>query len=121
MTRKFAGLFATALALFVAALGVILPSSAQSTAEVRLALVIAQTNYSGELSRIAQAQSEAKAIGDALTATGFKVTTRRDLGKEDLRGALDEFRASHERAGANAVGFVYYTGHGVQHPQTKDS
>lgn len=97
------------------------PILAQPPAEARLALVIAQTNYSGELSRITQAQSEAKLIGDALTATGFRVTTRRDLNKEDLRGALDEFRASLERAGANAVGFVYYTGHGVQHPQTRDS
>jgi len=121
MSRTFAGFLAPALALMFGALGMILPSSAQPNAEVRLALVIAQTNYSGELSKVTQAEAEAKLIADALTATGFRVTTRRDLHKEDLRGALDEFRASLERAGANAVGFVYYTGHGVQHPQTKDS
>lgn len=94
---------------------------AQSSGEVRLALVIGQTSYSGELSRVGLAQGEADAVARALTATGFAVTRERDLKREDLNRVLDAFRLRLERAGANAVGFVCYTGHGLQHPQTGDS
>lgn len=121
MSRRFAGFLAPALALMVGALGMILPSSAQPNAEVRLALVIAQTNYSGELSKVTQAAAEARFVSDALARTGFDVAIARDLSKEQLRDALDQFRARVVNAGPKAVAFVYYTGHGAQHPQSGDS
>lgn len=94
-----------------------------ATAEVRLALIIDQTNYkyTSELSRVALASNEADQIEAALKDTGFKVTRRSDLTSEGLRGALDAFRLSLEDAGPQAVGFVYYTGHGAQHPQSRYS
>ncbi|HAY08135.1 MAG TPA: caspase family protein [Hyphomonas sp.] len=87
----------------------------------RLALVIEQTSYGNELTRIALAKSEADLIEAALQETGFAVTRRRDLKKNDLADALDSFRRRLERAGPLAIGFVYYTGHGAQHPQSEDS
>ena len=87
----------------------------------RLALVIAQTDYSEGLSRVDLAATEADTIEAALRTTGFSVTRRSNLTKQALRSALDDFRADLERAGEDAVGFVYYTGHGAQHPRTRNS
>ncbi len=92
-------------------------------AEVRLALVIDQTNYqhTSELARVTLASSEADQIEAALEDTGFTVTRHRDLSSAGLRDALDAFRLSLENAGPEAVGFLYYTGHGAQHPQSRNS
>lgn len=89
--------------------------------ESRLALVISQSDYTGGLSRIAQADAEADMIAASLTATGFVVTRERDLTRSELSDALNRFRAEVDRAGPDAVAFVYYTGHGAQHPETQDS
>ncbi len=87
----------------------------------RLALVIAQTDYSGSLSDVKLAEDEAGVIANALSSTGFVVTRVSNLTRQELAQSLDTFRASLERAGPDAVGFVYYTGHGAQHPQSRDS
>lgn len=87
----------------------------------RLALVISQTEYGNGLSRIGQADTEGDLIAEALQATGFVVERRRNLDRPALADALDEFRIEVERAGKDAVAFVYYTGHGAQHPETEDS
>ncbi|WP_439620788.1 tol-pal system protein YbgF [Hyphomonas sp.] len=96
-------------------------SSSNTSDEVRLALVIEQSDYSGDLSDIALASQEAGMVASSLTQTGFSVTRKRNLTKAGLGEALSDFRASLEQAGANAVGFVYYTGHGAQHPRSGDS
>ncbi len=92
-------------------------------AETRLALVIDQTNYAhtAELSRVTLANTEGDLIHAALVDTGFKVTRVSDRTKQQLIDALDDFRILLEQAGPEAVGFVYYTGHGAQHPQSRSS
>lgn len=97
--------------------------SAVHADEKRIALVIDQTNYqhADELSRVALADFEADLIESALKDTGFAVTRVSDRSKSQLVDALDEFRIELERAGPEAVGFVYYTGHGAQHPQSRSS
>lgn len=98
----------------------IVPAS-RARAETRLALVIEQTGYGNGLSPIALARSEADLIETTLNETGFAVTRHRDLKKNDLADALDNFRSRLEGAGPSAIGFVYYTGHGSQHPKSQDS
>lgn len=90
-------------------------------AETRLALVIHQQNYSAGLSQVTLAPSEADQIATALQITGFEVTRASDLNKESLVNVLDDFRVKLELAGDEAVGFVYYTGHGAQDPRSGDS
>lgn len=92
--------------------------SAATIAGPRLALIIAQTNYSNsaEFSRVNAAESEADHLFQALTATGFSVRRERNLSRDDLERVLGEFRVELDGAGPDAVGFVYYTGHGAQHP-----
>ena len=89
--------------------------------ETRLALVIGQTEYSGDLSRVKLADHEAKLIEASLRSVGFEVTSRRDLSGAKLKDTLGDFRIRLERAGRDAVGFVYYTGHGARHPASQDS
>ena len=91
--------------------------------ETRLALIIDQTNYqhTSELSRVGQAAYEGDLIQSALRDTGFRVTRVSDRTKSQLIEALDDFRIRLELAGPEAVGFVYYTGHGAQHPGTRNS
>ncbi len=92
-----------------------------SAAEIRLGLVISQTDYSGDLSKVLSAKGEADQIASALTATGFDVTRAHDLTKADLKSALNDFRRKVDQAGPDAVAFIYYTGHGAQHPESGDS
>jgi formylglycine-generating enzyme required for sulfatase activity len=98
-----------------------LAAPASARAPARLALIIEQTNYTGDLSRVALAKSEADHIDKALKATGFKITRKADLTKSGLEDALGEFRAALEASGPDTIAFVYYTGHGLQHPQSGDS
>lgn len=91
-----------------------LPASAQ---EHRLALVISQANYSSpDLSVVSSAENEGNLIENALRTTGFEVTRHRDLTQPQLKAALDEFRVRLDMKGRQGIGFIYYTGHGVQHP-----
>ena len=95
--------------------------AATAIAETRLALVIEQQDYSGALSDVTSAPQEADEIEAALQQTGFTVTRKTNLNRNALDWALSDFRAMLEQAGPDAVGFVYYTGHGAQHPRTGDS
>ncbi len=93
----------------------------EAQAPARLALIIDQTNYTGDLSRVALARFEADYIDKALKSTGFKITRKSDLTKSGLEDVLGEFRAALEASGPDTIAFVYYTGHGLQHPQSGDS
>ncbi|MEL7108678.1 MAG: caspase family protein [Pseudomonadota bacterium] len=95
--------------------------AATSNAETRVALVVHQSEYGEDLSDIPLAKSEADVIASALEDTGFDVTRRSNLSKTELSQALDQFRVKLDRAGPDAVGFLYYTGHGAQNPETRES
>ena len=113
--------FARIARIMLAGLAALILPAAASAAETRLGLVISQTDYTGGLSRIASAGQEADDIAGALTDTGFQVTRAHDLNKRELAAALNEFRRRVDLAGPDAVAFVYYTGHGAQHPESGDS
>lgn len=110
-----------AFLLVAGALLASLPAQGQQAPETRLALVISQTSYTGNLSRVALAEQEAELVASSLVSARFAVKRARDLTQAQMRIVLDNFRREVEQAGANAVAFVYYTGHGLQHPQTGDS
>ncbi|MEZ5953493.1 MAG: caspase family protein [Hyphomonas sp.] len=99
----------------------LLPGAIASAAETRLALVISQTDYAGDLSKVLSAGQEADTIAGALKDTGFDVTRAHDLTRNELKSALNDFRRKVDAAGSEAVAFIYYTGHGAQHPESGDS
>jgi uncharacterized caspase-like protein len=57
------------------------------------------------------ARADARAVSDALKATGFKVTLRQDVTQQSMKEAIRTFKG--EVAGGDEVIF-YYAGHGVQ-------
>lgn len=88
----------------------------------RLALVISQTTYNDTtISFVDNAREEGDLIEAALKKIGFASTRVNDVSKVDLEKALDGFRKALADAGRDAVGFVYYTGHGIQHPNHADN
>ncbi|MBY9067269.1 caspase family protein [Hyphomonas sp. WL0036] len=80
----------------------------------RLALIIAQTTYTRGPSNVVSAEAEASLIANALCRTGFKIVRHRDLTKPQMEAAIADYRVQLDNAGPDAVGFVYYTGHGAQ-------
>lgn len=88
----------------------------------RLALVISQTAYNDTtISRVKKAKEEGDLIEAALRKIGFEPKRVYDLSKADLEKTLEAFRQSLAEAGKDAVGFVYYTGHGIQHPKRPEN
>lgn len=98
-----------------------LSALAQSRGEKRLALVVYQSDYRGLLEPVLSAPSEAAAIRSALENAKFKVEVASNLKGSELAETIALFRIKLERAGDNAIGFLYYTGHGAQHPTTHQS
>jgi hypothetical protein len=100
--------------------------AAPAMAEVRLALIIAQSEYDDRYSlpKVDLAPAEADMIEQSLRETGFQaanITRVENVTTAQLREALNAFRVKLDRAGPQAIGFVYYTGHGAQHPVSRES
>jgi uncharacterized caspase-like protein len=76
----------------------------------RLALVIGNDSYQ-HADALNSARADARAVADALTATGFKVTLRQDVTQQAMKEAIRSFKS--EVTGGDEVIF-YYAGHGVQ-------
>ena len=76
----------------------------------RRALVIGNDSYR-HTSKLLNARSDARAMGQALERAGFEVTTRLDVDGRTLRASLRDFKASLE-PGDEVI--VFYSGHGVQ-------
>ncbi|WP_042777579.1 caspase family protein [Sinorhizobium fredii] len=81
-----------------------------AAAENRLALVIGNSDYT--MSRdLPAAARDAEDIGAALEGLGFQVIGGRDLDREEMVSAVDEF--AKRSLNADSVLF-YYAGHGLQ-------
>ncbi|WP_031230176.1 caspase family protein [Asticcacaulis sp. YBE204] len=89
--------------------------AAPAAAQVKLALVIDQVAYRGNLSPLAGADTEAGEVAASLTAVGFTVTRASNLTKQGLATTFREFRRKVS-ATPGAVAFIYYTGHGSRDP-----
>jgi len=76
----------------------------------RLALVIGNDSYQ-HADALNSARADARAVADALKATGFKVTLRLDVTQQSMKEAIRSFKS--EVTGGDEVIF-YYAGHGVQ-------
>ena len=82
------------------------PAAAQ---EQRVALVIGNNAYKD--APLTNPVNDARAIADALRASGFAVTLRTDITHRDFLVALREFGDALRKGG---VGVFYFAGHGMQ-------
>ncbi|HEX7943652.1 MAG TPA: caspase family protein, partial [Phenylobacterium sp.] len=99
-------------------LGVTLPAVAAEPAP-RLALVIANSDYAN-LPALPNAARDGDTVSAALNTARFvdasgsgPVRPRRNLTAEALRAEIAQFREALARAGPDAFGMVYFSGHGA--------
>ena len=97
------GAVAVALAVFSA--------SAQAPLDVRVALIIGNSAYPGNMA-LSNPANDARAMADVLKRLGFTVIELRDGSKAQMSAALAQVNASLK--GKQGVGMLYYAGHGLQ-------
>lgn len=107
--------FMTSLAirLVLVLLGVLwlLPAHAQGK---RIALLIANETYKPGVGRLLNPINDTRLVGQALKVVGFEVVKPVENGtRAAILLAVHEFAEKLKAAGPDAVGFLYYSGHGV--------
>jgi hypothetical protein len=86
------------------------PAFSAWSAGQRTALVVGNERYETTVGPLRNTTNDAKGMARTLRGLGFDVIEKRDLSRDQLLKAVDEFRKT--LAGAD-VGVFYYAGHGV--------
>jgi len=88
--------------------------SAPACAEKRIALVIGNQDYKAGVGALANPLNDIHLVADALKSVGFEVLKPvENATRSDMLRALYAFASSLRNAGPDAVGFLYYSGHGA--------
>ena len=88
--------------------------SAPAFAAKRVALLIGNANYKSAVGPLKNPHNDVRLVGNALRKVGFEVLTPvRDAKRTDILVAIHDFAKKLKQAGPDAVGFMYYSGHGV--------
>lgn len=98
------------LALAVLVFLIAAPSAA--LAEMRIALVMGNSAY--KTAPLANPKNDAALMASTLSDIGFEVIHETDLTQRGMKAAIVDFGERLERAGKDAVGLVFYAGHGIQ-------
>jgi carboxyl-terminal processing protease len=85
-----------------------------ASAEPRVALVIGNSHYGGELGTLPNPVNDAHLVARALKQTGFDVIEVTDVDQKKMKRAIADFGDKLASAGQSATGLFYYAGHGVQ-------
>lgn len=94
-----------------------LTASAQDrNVQNKFALVIGNKSYSPQVGALVNPHNDAKLISDALAEIGFRVVTVRDGDRTAILRETSKLAANLGAAGKDAIGFFYYSGHGVSRP-----
>ena len=88
-----------------------IPATAQAPLDVRVALIIGNSAYAGNMALVNPA-NDAKAMADVLKRLGFTVIELRDGNKAQMAAAITQ--VSNSLKGKQGVGMLYYAGHGLQ-------
>jgi len=92
--------------------------AAANAEEARIALLIGNQNYAEKVGPLKNPHSDVALIEAALQRLGFTVTVVKEASYRDMAGALKRHVAGLRKAGPGAIGFFYYSGHGVANPDT---
>jgi uncharacterized caspase-like protein/peptidoglycan hydrolase-like protein with peptidoglycan-binding domain len=100
------------LLYFVLTVSVIYPSNA--SAEVKkVALLIGNQLYTSSVGPLVKPHDDVAILASALEQVGFSVTTLKDARYREMDVAIKRYVAELRGAGEGAIGFFYYSGHGV--------
>jgi outer membrane protein OmpA-like peptidoglycan-associated protein len=94
-------------------------SNSAALAEARLALLIGNQGYNAKVGPLTNPHNDIALIGAALEKLGFKTTLVKDADYRSVDTAIKRHVTAVRRAGAGALSFVYYSGHGAADPDTK--
>lgn len=83
-------------------------------AEDRIALVIGNSNYETMGWQLANPANDARLMKDALESVGFQVSLLVDATEDDMEDAFAAHGRRLSYAGKDAVGLIYFAGHGIQ-------
>src|SRR3954470_21592134 len=92
----------------------ILAAVVPAVAEPRVALVIGNSKYGGDLPMLPNPANDAALMAGTLKKLGFKVVEVRDADLNQMNRAVREFSDLLTAAGPQAVGLFFYAGHGLQ-------
>ena len=81
-------------------------------AEKRIALVMGNSAYTA--APLVNPKHDADLMASTLSDIGFEVIHQTDLTQRGMKAAIVDFGERLERAGKDAVGLVFYAGHGIQ-------
>ncbi len=83
-------------------------------APARIALLIGNQGYTDAVGPLKNPHNDMAVVGRALGAVGFKLQEPvKDGTRDDMLFAVHELAAALRKAGRGAIGFFYYTGHGI--------
>ena len=87
---------------------------APAFAEKRVALVIGNSKYEQTGWALSNPARDAKLLAGALSEVGFDVALYVDLSEDEMEDAFAAHGTKLKAAGEDAVGLIYFAGHGVQ-------
>jgi hypothetical protein len=97
----------------------ILAAAPAALAEKRIALLIANQGYSASVGTLKNPFKDIAVVGDALSKQGFEILPPIKDGKRSaMLGGVRDFARRLNAAGAGAIGFIYYSGHGAAEKDT---
>jgi formylglycine-generating enzyme required for sulfatase activity len=85
-----------------------------ASAEPRIALIIANGNYKGDIGSLKNPVADGKLVSEALKKVGFTVNLVTDGDQRAMKSALNAFGEALAKAGPSSTGLFYYAGHGLQ-------
>jgi carboxyl-terminal processing protease len=83
-------------------------------AEPRVALVIGNSAYQGDLPALPNPANDAKLMAQTLKSVGFDVVEAEDANQDEMKQAIAAFSEKLTAAGSEGTGLFFYAGHGVQ-------
>jgi len=83
-------------------------------AEKRIALLVGNSDYTGNAKPLANPVKDVDLMEDALESVGFEVHVLKNANRAQMLNAFQQHGDRLKAAGKDAVGLLYYAGHGVQ-------
>jgi carboxyl-terminal processing protease len=83
-------------------------------AEPRVALVIGNSSYGGDLGQLPNPANDARLMANTLKGIGFEVIQAEDADLPGMKRKIQDFGERLAQAGGGATGLFFYAGHGLQ-------
>jgi uncharacterized caspase-like protein len=93
---------------------ILLPTALHAQSEKRIALLVGNRDYKAGVGSLTNPLNDIRVVGDALKSVGFEVLKPiENAQRVTMLLAIHAFATRLRAAGPDAVGFLYYSGHGI--------